>query len=378
QASSVAQVDTIYSADSIEWCPHSPYRDIFTCGTYQVLEPEPTAGPSSSSSSTEVPKREMNRTGRLYLFQVGNDQQTLEELERIDTAAVLDVKWSPRLDPLGQAVVAVADAKGWITIYALNNDKRLHLKQRLEIASSSTLCLSIDWSTHQNEDDFVLPNLIVSLSDGTLAHLTATSTGELEVDQQWKAHDFEPWITAFDPWDPHVIWSGGDDCKLKRWDLRSTSFPTLVNKSFEAGVTTITPSPHTPYLLAVGSYDAQLRIFDSRNARSPLRTIDVGGGIWRTRFHPDIKRAGDVLVACMHDGFKVVRLGSETDLARILVLVDEQQDVGDASQIVTRFDEHASLAYGADWSRLSSDDHDDKSTLVATCSFYDHSMHLWR
>ena len=60
---------------------------------------------------------------------------------------------------------------------------------------------------------------------------------------------------------------GGDDLKLKRWDVRETSLPTLANKrfvsllmlkdavvdtSFDAGVTTITCSPHTEHLIAVG------------------------------------------------------------------------------------------------------------------------------
>lgn len=83
---------------------------------------------------------------------------------------------------------------------------------------------------------------------------------------------YEPWITSFDRSDESgmTVWSGGDDCVLKKWDLEDTSSPTFVNKQyiplylgymlvttltlgrFEAGVTTITPSPHTPHLLAVG------------------------------------------------------------------------------------------------------------------------------
>ena len=28
--------DTGYSADSVEWCPVEPHRDVLVCGTYQL------------------------------------------------------------------------------------------------------------------------------------------------------------------------------------------------------------------------------------------------------------------------------------------------------------------------------------------------------
>lgn len=32
--------DTEYSADSVEWCPHSPHKNYFVCGNYQLAENE--------------------------------------------------------------------------------------------------------------------------------------------------------------------------------------------------------------------------------------------------------------------------------------------------------------------------------------------------
>jgi diphthamide biosynthesis protein 7 len=72
--------------------------------------------------------------------------------------------------------------------------------------------------------------------------------------------------------------------------------------------------------------------------------------VWRTKFHPNIERKSDILLACMHGGFAVVSL--------------------DAGVIVRVFEGHDSLAYGADWSYAS-------NGLVATCSFYDHTLHTW-
>lgn len=53
----------------------------------------------------------------------------------------------------------------------------------------------------------------------------------LAVTSEWHAHDFEPWIAAFDCWDPNFVWTGGDDLKLKGWDLRAgCDSPAWVNK----------------------------------------------------------------------------------------------------------------------------------------------------
>lgn len=70
----------------------------------------------------------------------------------------------------------------------------------------------------------------------------------------------------------------------------------------------------------------------------------------------------------MHDGFKVVQfdLGSS----------DGDIPLGSDGNIVKRFDEHTSLAYGADWSFSPSKSNND--TIIGSCSFYDHTLHLWR
>jgi diphthamide biosynthesis protein 7 len=116
------------------------------------------------------------------------------------------------------------------------------------------------------------------------------------------------------------------------------------------------------------SYDCTLRLFDSRNPKTPLLQIEVGGGVWRTKFHPDPSRRA-ILLATMHDGFKVVELSER--LARSEWEELREQD----AQITTRFDGHDSLAYGVDWCRLPPKD---GKSLVVSCSFYDHAMHLWR
>ena len=37
-ATTIVTFDSVYSADSVEWCPTPGFRDIFVCGTYQLVE----------------------------------------------------------------------------------------------------------------------------------------------------------------------------------------------------------------------------------------------------------------------------------------------------------------------------------------------------
>jgi diphthamide biosynthesis protein 7 len=69
----------------------------------------------------------------------------------------------------------------------------------------------------------------------------------------------------------------------------------------------------------------------------------------------------------MHDGFKVVRLMTEGG----------GKVVG--GEVRTRFEGHESLAYGCDWSREGEEGIEgEEGTLVGSCSFYDHELHLWK
>jgi diphthamide biosynthesis protein 7 len=85
KATSLAYVDTELSADCIEFCPFENYQDIYVCGTYQVLAPdaEPKSTPPEDESdddeagSSSAPPAQTRRTGRLLLFQVGDDQQSV-------------------------------------------------------------------------------------------------------------------------------------------------------------------------------------------------------------------------------------------------------------------------------------------------------------
>ncbi|KAI0756984.1 WD-40 repeat-containing protein [Daedaleopsis nitida] len=369
--------DTDWPADSTEFCPHTSAQDIFVCGTYKLEQSAQDANASETEGNDEADaggavessSRELQtRRGKCLLFRV-QDENHFTPLHEIDLPAILDMKWCHRT-PSVPPLLAIADSEGHITLHELS-DNKLRQIQSISCASSDTLCLSLDWSNRRIPTDG-LGDLVVSLSNGSLALLRPDDHGRLAVLKTWHAHDYEPWIAAWDHWNTNVIYSGGDDLKMKGWDVRQAKQqPLFVNKRFDAGVTTIQSHPFIEHMLAVGSYDNTVRLFDTRKPLVPLTQVDVGGGAWRVKWHPAPQRRNDLLVACMHDGFKVVRFDFGAG--------DEVGPAVESSvqpwEIVKRFDQHTSLAYGVDWSFMQEGDGD---TLVASCSFYDHTLHLWR
>ncbi|KAF8445936.1 WD-40 repeat-containing protein [Boletus edulis BED1] len=354
--------NTFWPADSVEFCPHDGSQDVFVCGTYNLESTQ-----ESIDDDTEIPPKTIQqRRGKCLVFRLSS----ADGLPYIDLPAVLDMKWCHR-SSASTPVLGIADSEGHISLHEwLAHENRLALLQRLSCAPEDVLCLSIDWSNRRYPTNG-LGNLIVSLSDGTLSLLRPCSQGELVVSNNWHAHDHEPWVAAWNYWNNSVIYSGGDDLQMKGWDERQGfDQPIFVNKRFDAGVTTIQSHPHIEHLIAVGSYDSKVRLFDARKPLRPLTDVDVGGGAWRVKWHPSVERKHDLLVACMHDGFKVVRFHASRNGP------EESLFAGDTSHEITkRFDQHESLAYGVDWSFRHHQGKGD--TLIASCSFYDCALHLW-
>ncbi|XP_053336863.1 diphthine methyltransferase isoform X2 [Clarias gariepinus] len=410
--------DTELSADTVEWCPLPHYAHILACGTYQLQKDD---------------EKNTSRTGRLYLFQFDQQQcfsPPLTEIQRIDTPAILDLKWC-HTELFERPLLGMATACGEIQLHQLKDAPEgscaLGRVSSTELGPDR-LALSLDWSTGRG--DSTDPRVVTSDSTGTLTVLSLAED-TLSAVSQWKAHDFEAWISAFSYWDTQLVYSGGDDCKLKGWDLRmGPSSPTFTSKRHSMGVCSIHSSPHREHILATGSYDESVLIWDGRNMRQPLSETPVGGGVWRLKWHPVHEHL--LLAACMHNDFHILHCQHAAD-------VNESPCSILASYIL-----HNSLAYGADWSRLPlsappppteptpapvnlaeptshkghlriqyesptnsfdtsmedecgryvpdsttvvsapppvpsiGDDSTSLSCLLASCSFYDHMLHVWR
>ncbi|KAL9372732.1 hypothetical protein Peur_034976 [Populus x canadensis] len=192
------------------------------------------------------------------------------------------------------------------------------------------MCLCLDWNPSAT-------SISVGLSDSSVS-IVSFSESQLDVIQEWEAHEFELWATSFDIHQPQLVYTGSDDCKFICWDLRDDD----------------------PNILLTRSYDEYLRLWD---VRSISKTVNetlfcLGSGVWRVKHHPYVP--GVVLAGCMHNGFAVVK-------------IDEEK--GELMEIHAK---NSTLAYGADWQggelyqKVKQN-----STVVATCSFYDLLLQIW-
>ncbi|XP_015590736.1 diphthine methyltransferase isoform X2 [Cephus cinctus] len=348
--------DTQFPADSVEWCPIEPYRNLFVCGTYHLAQEDL----QTAATGEKVPER----LGQIYLFQV-IEKKLLRIMKKAHVAAVLDMKWAHvRLN--GKILLGVVSADASIEIYQLLEERepKLHLtsKSHLDGNIPGLLALSLDWSTGRcKSNDNTHASIVVSDSEGKFNILQLNETEELEKTISWNAHEFEAWIAAFDYWDTNIVYTGGDDSTFLRFDLRMSPKPVSINRSHHTGVTSLHCNSSKEFSLASGSYDETLRLWDTRNIARPLSELNLGGGIWRLKWDPFFKDY--LLAACMYDGFKIINCQQSSNPV-----------------IIAQYMEHKNISYGCDWSFSTSEEFSPDSSknlaLIATCSFYDHILHL--
>nr|CBH09247.1 putative WD40 repeat domain 85 [Heliconius melpomene] len=326
-----------YSADSVEWCPVDPFRHVLVCGTYQLQK--------NDEDEKAADQQKQKRLGKIYLFSILEDTTHLSPVQEIETAGILDQKWCYHTIQ-EHPVLAIVTSEGFIQLYQLiNEESSLKLKLWTEDSIGSSLALSVDWSS--NKEYCENPCLVVSDSSGAVTVFRVLEKG-LENIGQWKSHNFEAWIAAFNYWNSDVFYSGGDDCLFKAYDVRVPE-AVITNRSHEAGVTSVRSHIEIEHELLSGSYDEKVRLWDTRNLKRCITETDVNGGVWRLKWHPYNKRV--ILAACMYGGFRILNIEKQIN-------------------IISEYLEHESIAYGADWK------FDDKLSMVATCSFYDCTVHV--
>ncbi|KAJ2825412.1 hypothetical protein GGI24_003167 [Coemansia furcata] len=370
---SLASFDPIYCADSLEFSPYDS-KQRFLIGTYQLLKTG-NAADDTTEDNPELTSADAQRVGRIYVCDVipnaENSGLGIVERQRIETSAIFDIKWSyNRVN--GRELVGVACADGKVHIYAADDSKKgSYLSPLCASSYESAMCCSLDWSNRLAESS--QPEIVASQSDGTLQLLKLTDS-QVETVHKWHAHDAEAWIASFDYWNTSTVYSGGDDARFKGWDTRTDlSSPAFNSRRHQAGVCSIHSNFHRQFMVATGSYDESVMIWDTRSMRAPVAEYNVGGGVWRLKWHPE--EPTQLLVGAMYGGFHILDVAVDglQPLERA-PLPAEAGPVTISKQ--ASFMKHESIAYGADWCQAN----DDSSAgwLVGTCSFYDHLVHLWR
>lgn len=75
-ADSLAAFDTVWPADTVEFCPHKDASDVFVCGTYNLEKPANVSAQQTDTEEAAYTSPAMQtRRGKCLLFSVqhGND-----------------------------------------------------------------------------------------------------------------------------------------------------------------------------------------------------------------------------------------------------------------------------------------------------------------
>ena len=216
------------------------------------------------------------------------------------------------------------------------------------------------------------------------------------------AHADAIWASSFLDGSEDVFFTGGDDCKLIKHDLRemvrsngdeegdrssafaypsqtSQNFRFEKNPAFGAGVTSIESKGDFLY---VGSYDGACRAFDVRKSlKEPMwisRGSDDGkeedeekegeeeASIWRVRLHPNFssaatKREGKIALASMKAGCRII---SSLDGSTVGTYRNGHDD--------------DKVVYGCDWAFFNEEEEEEEEEEgFVSCSFYDRRVHVW-
>lgn len=327
----VVSLEVDLECDVVECNPAEESSSIIACGKYHLQE------------STK------ERIGAISLYEFDKNTGSLNNLQNVDRAGVLDCRWNNTGDR-----IITAEADGKIGLFNFHHsDNHLQFTNEFQLPSES-ITLAVDWNSSFDK-------CIGSYSDGNVVIINTIDGFQEE--STFIAHEgAEVWAISSSKYSPHLFYSGGDDCKLKSWDSRMGYESSTFCKRYDMGVTCIQSSMHNEHYIVVGSYDETVSVFDIRNMRRPISDIRVGGGVWRIKWNPNNENI--LLSACMYNEFQLLEWKDNSISKLNDVFGSPQHEIG-------------KLAYGADWFRYNTQNNN-SDDYIALCSFYDKICSCWR
>ena len=195
------------------------------------------------------------------------------------------------------------------------------------------------------------------------------------IETEFVAHkNTEVWTVSFlDNIKGDILATGGDDCVLSLWDLR-TNVNSLYDgvvknsKAHTMGVTCVEKyDSFNNHLFWSGSYDETLSLWDVRSLSSPLHQINVGGGVWRINSNSYDSNSNYVGLALCYFGFKFYNASANGDVYSLREISAFPNEPEDSGSVI-----HTSMVYGIDTLHNHDKHHD--SILSVTSSFYDNTV----
>ena len=430
QGTTFGVIDTVFPADSVEFCHVDSFQHVCAVSTYKYSERKKdrcgdvqfySLEKSLSTAATTTNARTNEQTANSIHTPSFPQAKFLKKVNYL--SGVLDAKWTEIFECTkslrkisdiddgfsdhcdenrngnGYPVLAVATSGGYVSLLEpkLPSEctKTFDVMElyRLQAVQEGNIVLSIDWGTRGNQSS--RNNLLTTHSDGTVAIWNLENLkNNKEIGEpllKWRAHDLygcdtEVWIGIFDHWhNDQVIYTGADDGKLKCWDIRAAPTPVFAIQptNNSAGVCSGQSAKFHEYVLATGGYDGIVRVWDTRmvggfrQALVPLAEYDVGGGVWRLKWNPNPKLKDKLVAASMRGGVHVLSYKFSSNGSQESESISTRKP---CLEPAVHYSEHPSesLAYGADWCY----DQDLLATgntkgVLGTCSFYNHELRFW-
>lgn len=356
-------------------------------------------------------------------------------LPSVPGAAVFDGHWQPHAVRAAAPLFLTAAHGGRLDVYALARDSGAlapvpGASLALSGDAATLSCLGCDWVEEPVAGQPA--RVVASFSDGRVWCGAVGGGRGCDDGVAWAAHSLgggpiEVWVATACPASRSVVWTGGDDAALRGWDVRDgAARPTFTSRAHTAGVTSVAWSPRAAHVVATGSYDERLLLWDDRlvgagggsSRAAPLADTPMGGGVWRLKWAPvgppppePAREGGGVglaaqgradahrgegpwssalAAACMYGGVRVVDAGAivgsgggGNDVAGAAAAEGEgaplAAGVGCGAPLALPTLAHyaghgaGSIAYGIEWVSWGSTER----PLFASCAFYEREVHLW-
>lgn len=339
--------------------------DIILVGTYEL---EKATGLRYGTIELLEVKKEAEDGG--YTLILVDEVKNTNSPEKM--SAILDLKIIREFETEVDVPFITAHSTGTLNFWHFNkSNNAIEFKESIDVTGDSTVLItSVHIKETQNQD---MLTILCTATDGSAAIVTINnSNGNHNIEYVGEMHDLECWTGDFgnNSLLNNCFFTGGDDSVIKLFDMRQSLDTSVWSNSriHEAGVVSIKTNAKTSAktgnmnTILTGSYDDNIRMFDLRMMGSDvylgkipplnIRNKNLNGGVWRI-IDTDVE--DELLVCCMYNGAKIVGIDYENNDTPFT----ERNYVKSG---------HESMCYGGDF----------RNGIIATCSFYDNSLQIWR
>ena len=311
------------------------------------------------SAGYHLNKETQEKTGAIFFFQISKDHNLipLKEENIILDYGILDIKFSNK----DNKYIFTANSDYSYTIFDLINN-------------------SIDkyylYNEENKEEKNKITNDIIEIDKNEQKIIFGTNDGNVFINDLnmnknihtiKNAHDYGIWSIKLLESDENIYLTGGEDGKIKLWDIRSNSkYININDKSYQSSINYIDmlKCDLSKNIILTGSYDEKIIFFDIRNFPKELKCVKTEHSTWDIK-QESIKDKNLLFISSIYEGFNIWEINNnkEYDMKHILRLpLTKDKEIF-----------HKTIVYGVDTEKSIKNN----SIDVLSCSFYDNLMIYW-